>query len=101
MTAAIGQNTPFSSLLTTIGEKLETQQVRLMKYLLKGHINGETLQYLTTGQQLTKALNERGLVTERKLAFLRKLLVEAKSLKLVDMLDNYKLHISPNDKTGM
>ena len=101
MTEALEQNTPFSSLLLKIGMTLETQHVRSMKHLLQGHMNRETLQHLDTGQQLTDALTKRGLVTERKLAFLRKLLVEAKSLKLVDLLDEYKSQIPvPTHKTG-
>lgn len=100
MTSEMKQNTPFSSLLITIGEKLETEQAQWIKHLLKGHINRETLQNLTTGQQLTKTLYERGLVTEKKLAFLRKLLVEAKSWRLVDLLDTYKSYNSTSGKPG-
>ena len=61
-----------------------------MKYLLQGHVNKETLEHLESGQELTEVLRKRGLVSEKKLAFMRKLLIEAKCLKQVNLVDEFR-----------
>jgi hypothetical protein len=71
-----------------------------MKYLLQGHINKETLLQLESGIELTDVLKTRGLVSEKRLAFLRKLLVEAKCLKLVNLVDDFKEKNAPGCSFG-
>lgn len=86
----------FASLLHDIGKDLDDERVRYIKYLLQGHINKETLQHLgDSGPDLVEILQKRGLVSEKRLAFLRKLLVEVKCLKLVNLLDEFKEKLSP------
>lgn len=92
----------FPSLLHEIGQSLDVESVRYIKYLLQGHINKETLQNLSdSGLDLVEILQKRGLVSERRLAFLRKLLVEVKCLKLVHLVDEFKEKLSPGTGFGM
>lgn len=100
MSALTETPTTLDSLLQDIGNDLELEDVRYMKYLLQGHINKETLQHLESGDELTKVLKTRGLVSEKRLAFLRKLLVEAKCLKLVNMVDIFKEKHAPGVSFG-
>lgn len=101
MSAVVGENpSPFSVLLHNIGQDLELSKVRYMKFLLQGHVGKETLEYLETGLELTDTLRKRGLVSEKRLAFLRKLLIEAKCLKLVHLLDDYKEKFAPGTAVG-
>ncbi|EDO37983.1 predicted protein [Nematostella vectensis] len=96
----MSEETPFGALLQDIGRGLEVENVRYMKFLLQGHINRETLQYLDSGEELTEALRARGLVSQKRLAFLRKLLVEAKCLRLVNLVDNFRERFSPGVSFG-
>lgn len=90
MSALAVTNSPFQVLLQDIGKELKISDVRYMKYLLRGHVNKETLEHLDSGQQLTEILRKRGLVSERKLAFMRKLLIEANCLKQVSLVDEFR-----------
>lgn len=91
----------FSTLLHDIGQSLDDDNVRYMKYLLQGHINKETLQNLSdSGLDLVEILQKRGLVSEKRLSFLRKLLVEVKCLTLVNLLDEFKEKLSPGTGFG-
>ena len=83
-------NSPFNLLLQDIGKELKLNDVRYMKYLLQGHVNKETLEHLDSGPELTELLRKRGLVSEKKLAFMRKLLIEAKCLKQVNLVDEFR-----------
>ena len=101
MSVTIEENgAPFSDLLSSIGQLLEGEEVRYMKFLLQGHVGKETLEYLETGEELTEVLRTRGLVSEKRLAFMRKLLIEAKCLKLVHLLDEYKEKFAPGTAVG-
>lgn len=90
MSSVTEEYSPFQTLLKDVGRQLKVTDVRYMKYLLQGHVNKETLQNLDSGQELVEVLRKRGLVSERKLAFMRKLLVEAKCLKQVNLVDEFK-----------
>lgn len=90
MSALAVNNSPFQLLLHDIGKELKLIDVRYMKYLLQGHVNKETLEDLDSGQELTRVLQKRGLVSEKKLAFMRKLLIEAKCLKQVNLVDEFR-----------
>ena len=90
MSSLTEEYSPFQTLLKDVGRQLKVTDVRYMKYLLQGHVNKETLQNLDSGQELIEVLRKRGLVSERKLAFMRKLLVEAKCLKQVNLVDEFK-----------
>lgn len=90
MSAVVVNSTPFHVLLHNIGKDLKLSDVHYMKYLLQGHVNKETLEHLDSGQELTELLRKRGLVTEKKLAFMRKLLIEAKCLKQVHLVDEFR-----------
>lgn len=90
MSAVVVNSTPFHVLLRDIGKDLKLSDVHYMKYLLQGHVNKETLEHLDSGQGLTELLRKRGLVTEKKLAFMRKLLIEAKCLKQVHLVDEFR-----------
>lgn len=48
------------------------------------------MEHLDSGLELTELLRKRGLVSEKKLAFMRKLLIEAKCLKQVNLVDEFK-----------
>ena len=100
MSALMETPTRLNSLLNDIGKDLELEDVRYIKYLLQGHINKETLQNLESGIELTEVLKTRGLVSEKRLAFLRKLLVEAKCLKLVNLVDTFKEKYAPGVSFG-
>lgn len=90
MSALAVNQSPFQLLLHDIGKELKLSDVRYMKYLLQGHVNKETLEHLDSGQELTRVLQKRGLVSEKKLAFMRKLLIEAKCLKQVNLVDEFR-----------
>lgn len=90
MSALAVNNSPFQVLLQDIGKELKLSDVRYMKYLLQGHVNKEALEHLDSGRELTEVLRKRGLVSERKLAFMRKLLIEAKCLKQVNLVDEFR-----------
>lgn len=90
MSALAVYNSPFNLLLRDIGKELKLSDVRYMKYLLQGHVNKETLEHLDSGLELTEVLRKRGLVSEKKLAFMRKLLIEAKCLKQVNLVDEFR-----------
>ena len=90
MSALAVYNSPFNLLLRDIGRELKLSDVRYMKYLLQGHVNKETLEHLDSGLELTEMLRKRGLVSEKKLAFMRKLLIESKCLKQVNLVDEFR-----------
>lgn len=90
MSALTEAYSAFQTLVKDIGKQLTLSDVRYMKYLLKGHVNKETLQNIDSGQELIEVLRKSGLVSERKLAFMRKLLIEAKCLKQVNLVDEFK-----------
>ena len=82
--------TPFSVLLGTISNNLNREDVRRLKIQLQGHINKESLEKLKGGLDLVKILQQRGFVTDKKLAFFRRLLVECELHTLAGLVDEYK-----------
>ena len=100
MSAVEETHSPFHLLLHEIGKELKMGDVRYMKYLLQGHINKETLEPLKAGHELIDLLRKRRLVSEKKLAFLRKLLIEANCLKLVNLVDDFKEKFTPVATVG-
>ena len=90
MSALAVYNSPFNLLLRDIGRELKLSDVRYMKYLLQGHVDKETLEHLDSGLELTEMLRKRGLVSEKKLAFMRKLLIASKCLKQVNLVDEFR-----------
>ena len=84
---------PFSILLGTISGLLNRENVRRIKVQLRGHINKEILGNLKGGFEVIKTLQDRGLVTEKRLCFLRKLLQDCELLPLVELLDEYKFAV--------
>lgn len=82
--------TPFNVLLGTISNNLNREDVRRLKLQLQGHINKESLDKLRGGIDLVRVLQQRGFVTEKKLAFFRRLLVECELYTLAGLVDEYK-----------
>lgn len=81
---------PFNILLGTISSQLSRENIRRIKVQLRGHVNKELLSKLKGGFDLIHILQERGLVTEKKLSFLRKLLQDCELFSLMELLDEYK-----------
>lgn len=81
---------PFSVLLGTISRELSREHIRRIKIVLRGHVNKENLGKLRGGSDLVHFLQDRGLVTEKKLSFFRKLLRDCELFSLVELLDEYK-----------
>ena len=81
---------PFNILLGTISSQLSRENIHKIKISLRGHINKELLGKLKGGFDLIHILQDRGLVTEKKLSFLRKLLQDCELPSLIDLLDEYK-----------
>ncbi|XP_048589546.1 E3 ubiquitin-protein ligase TRIM71 isoform X2 [Nematostella vectensis] len=92
--------TPFDVLLGTIANNLGRKDVRRMKIHLQGHINKECLDKLKNGQQVIDILCERGLLTERKLAFFRKVLLECGLEELAGFLEEFKRAAQSSDNSG-
>lgn len=84
------QISPFDVLLGTISSQLTRESIRKIKVQLRGHVTKEHLGKLKGGFDVIHILQERGLVTERKLSFLRKLLQDCELLALIELLDEYK-----------
>ena len=92
---------PFTVLMGTISRQLGGEHLRRLKILLGGHINKENLSSLQCGFDLIHVLQKRGLVTEKKLSFIRKLLQDCELFSLVELLDEYKQTFQDMDgKTG-
>lgn len=81
---------PLVDLLTIIGNKITAETLNKLKFLLCGHLDKEVLHYAETGSELLLILHERGLVTNGRLAFLRKLLKDINCFSLLSYLDGYK-----------
>lgn len=81
---------PFAVLLGTISRELSREHIRRIKILLRGHVNKENLGKLRGGFELVHFLQDRGLITEKKLSFFRKLLRDCELFSLVDLVDEYK-----------
>ncbi|KAJ7371774.1 hypothetical protein OS493_023112 [Desmophyllum pertusum] len=84
------QISPFNILLGTISSQLSRENIRKIKVQLRGHINKELLSKLKGGFDVMHILQDRGLVAEKKLSFLRKLLQECELFALIELLDEYK-----------
>lgn len=82
--------TPFHVLLGTISSQLLKKDVCKIKVMLQGHLNKESLHALRNGEDIISILNQRGLVNDKKLAFLRGLLVECGLVGLVEMVDEFR-----------
>lgn len=76
-------------LLSTFSRMLTDSQVHVAKRQLKGHVTKESLQQIKHGRDFVTLLRSSGLVGERKLAFLRKLLYDAGLTEFVNLLDEY------------
>ena len=81
---------PFNILMGTISSQLSRENIRRIKVQLRGHVNKELLSKLKGGFELLHILQDRGLVTEKKLSFLRKLLQDCELFSLMELLDEYK-----------
>ena len=81
---------PFNILMGTISSQLSRENIRRIKVQLRGHINKELLSKLKGGFELLHILQDRGLVTEKKLSFLRRLLQDCELFSLMELLDEYK-----------
>lgn len=81
---------PFNILLGTISSQLSRENIRRIKVQLRGHVNKELLSKLKGGFDLIHILQDRGLVTEKKMSFLRKLLRDCELFSLMELLDEYK-----------
>lgn len=82
--------TPFRVLLGTISNQLLKDDVSKLKSQLQGHVNKECLDSLADGGQLIKVLYQRGLINDKKLAFLRRLLAECHLVSLVELVDDFR-----------
>lgn len=82
--------TPFNILLGTISNHLTKDDVRQIKVQLQGHLSKECLERLRVGHDVTEVLQQRGIVTDKKLAFLRGLLVGCQQDGLVELVDEFK-----------
>ena len=74
----------------TISGQLSRENIRKIKVQLRGHVNKERLSKLKGGFDVMHILQERGLVNEKKLSFLRKLLQNCELFSLIELLDEYK-----------
>ena len=81
---------PFNILMGTISSQLSRENIRKMKVQLRGHVNKELLSKLKGGFDIIHILQDRGLVGEKKLSFLRKLLQDCELSALIELLDEYK-----------
>jgi len=82
--------TPLHVLLGTISSQILKKDVSKIKVHLQGHLNKESLDSLRSGEDIINILYQRGIVNDKKLAFLRGLLAECGLLELVDLLDEYR-----------
>ena len=81
---------PFNILMGTISSQLSREIIRKIKVQLRGHVNKELLGKLKGGFDIMNVLQDRGLVSEKKLSFLRKLLQDCELSALIELLDEYK-----------
>lgn len=81
---------PFNILLGAISSQLSRENIRRIKVQLRGHVNKEYLSKLESGFDLIQVLQDRGLLAEKKLSFLRKLLQDCELFSLMELLDEYK-----------
>lgn len=81
---------PFNILLGAISGQLSRENIRRIKVQLRGHVNKEYLSKLESGFDLIQVLQDRGLLAEKKLSFLRKLLQDCELFSLMELLDEYK-----------
>lgn len=81
---------PFNILIGTISSQLSRENIRKIKVQLRGHVNKELLSRLKGGFDIMHILQDRGLVSEKKLSFLRKLLQDCELFALIELLDEYK-----------
>lgn len=84
------QISPFNILMGTISGQLSRENIRKIKVQLRGHVNKEHLNKLKGGFDIIHVLQDRGLVSEKKLSFLRKLLQDCELFALIELLDEYK-----------
>lgn len=85
------QNNTFLDLLTVIGNEIPEEALSKLKVLLRGHVDKDILDYsVETGAQLLLIIHKRGLVTNKRLSFLRKFLKEAKCTNSLSYLDSYE-----------
>ena len=84
------QVSPFDVLMGTISSQLSRENIRKIKVQLRGHLNKERLSKLKGGFDIMHILQDRGLVSEKKLSFLRKLLRDCELFALIELLDEYK-----------
>ena len=84
------QISPFNILIGTISSQLSRENIRKIKVQLRGHVNKELLSKLKGGFDIMHILQDRGLVSEKKLSFLRKLLQDCELFALIELLDEYK-----------
>ena len=85
------QNSAFLDLLTIIGGEIPEEALSKLKILLRGHVDKDVLDYTETGSQLLLILHKSGLVTNKRLSFLRKFLKEAKCTTSLNYLDSYEV----------
>lgn len=81
---------PLNVLLRTISSQVSRENIRRIKVQLHGHVSKEHLSKLKDGFDLIHILQNCGLVTEKKLSFLRKLLQDCGLFSLMELLDEYK-----------
>lgn len=84
------QNNAFFNLLTVIGNEISKEVLSKLKVLLRGHVDKDVLDYIETGPQLLLILHKRGLVTNKRLSFLRKFLKETKCTTSLSYLEIYE-----------
>lgn len=82
--------TPFHVFLGTISSQILKKDVSKIKVYLQGHLNKESLDRIRSGEDIISILYKRGIINDKKLAFLRGLLVECGLVELVDLLDEYR-----------
>lgn len=83
------QNNTFLDLLTVIGDEIPGEALSKLKVLLRGHVDKNVLESIENGRQLLLILHKRGLVTNKRLSFLRKFLKETKCITSLSYLDSH------------
>ena len=84
------QNGIFLDLLAVIGNEIPEDALFKLKVLLRGHVDKDVLDCIENGSQLLLILHKRGLVTNKRLSFLRKFLKEAECSTSLYYLDTYE-----------
>ena len=80
----------FLDLLTVVGNEIPADALSKLKVLLRGHVDKDALNYVETGSQLLLILHRRGLVTNKRVSFLRKFLKDAKCEASLSYLNSYE-----------